>query len=51
VVGFERYSQECEDRSPEDAALHRYVAAASSRVRHELETMLDRVCEHERIKL
>ena len=32
VVGFERYSQQCQSDSPEDAALHRYLAAASSRV-------------------
>ncbi len=51
AVAFERYSQDCEDRSPEDAALHRYLATASARVRHELETMLERVCEHEGIRV
>ena len=51
VLGFERYSNDCENRSPEDAALHRYLASASSRVRHELEVMLQRVCEHEGIRI
>lgn len=34
-----------------DAALHRYLGAASACVRHELETMLERVCEHEGIRV
>ncbi len=51
AVGFERYSEDCESRSPEDAALHRYLANASARVRHELESMLQRVCEHEGIRI
>ncbi len=51
ALGFERYSKDCESVSPEDAALHRYLAAASARVRHELETMLERVCEHEGIHI
>ncbi len=51
VIGFERYSRDCENRSPEDALLHRYLAATSSRVRRELEQMLERVCEHEGIRI
>ena len=51
AAGFERYSEDCEDRSPEDAALHRYLRAASAFVRHELETMLERVCEHDGIRV
>ena len=49
ALAFERYSEDCESLGPEDAALHRYLAGASARVRHELETMLQRVCEHEDI--
>jgi DNA-binding transcriptional MerR regulator len=44
---FERYSRECESRSPEDASLHRALADGSGRIRADLEQLLLRVCEHE----
>lgn len=51
LVGFERYSRDCESRSPGDAALHRRLAGSTSRVRADLERILLDVCEHEGIRL
>jgi DNA-binding transcriptional MerR regulator len=51
LSGFERYSAECESRSPRDAALHAYLHAATSQARHMIEDALDHVIEIEGIKL
>lgn len=51
LSGFERYSAECESRSPRDAALHAYLQAAASQARHTIEDALDHVIEVEDIKL
>ena len=51
LVAFERYSRDCENRDEEDAALHRRITGASSRVRAELEALLDNVCRHEGIRI
>ena len=51
LSGFERYSAECESRSPRDAALHAYLHATASHARHMIEDALDHVIEIEDIKL
>ena len=51
LSGFERYSAECESRSPRDAALHAYLHATASQARHMIENALDHVIEIEDIKL
>ncbi len=51
LSGFERYSAECESRSPRDAALHAYLHATASHARHMIEDALDHVIEIENIKL
>ena len=51
LSGFERYSAECESRSPRDAALHAYLHATASQARHMVEDALDHVIEIEDIKL
>ncbi|MDJ0788477.1 MAG: MerR family transcriptional regulator [Myxococcota bacterium] len=47
VLAFERYSAECESKSEPDALLHRRLAMGSSRIRAELEALLEQVCRHE----
>ena len=51
LSGFERYSAECESRSPRDAALHAYLHATASQARHMVEDALDHVIEIEDVKL
>ncbi len=51
LSGFERYSAECESRSPRDAALHAYLHATASQARHMIEDALDHVIEIEDIEL
>jgi hypothetical protein len=51
LSGFERYSVECESRSPRDAALHAYLHATASQARYMIEHALDHVIEIEDIKL
>ena len=51
LAAFERYSEECEIRSRDDAALHAYLHAASARARSLIETALARVIEAEGIRL
>lgn len=47
LAEFERYSMNCQDESPEDAALHAYLTQESGRARELVEEMLTRVCEAE----
>jgi DNA-binding transcriptional MerR regulator len=51
LAAFEDYSEECEIRSRDDAALHAYLHAASARARSLIETALARVIEAEGIRL
>jgi DNA-binding transcriptional MerR regulator len=48
---FERYSAECENRSPADAELHRYLGQVSGRARAMFEDALVRVARAEGIAL
>jgi DNA-binding transcriptional MerR regulator len=51
LSAFERYSTECESRSPEDAALHTYLNATASRARMMIENALAKVIETENIEV
>jgi maltooligosyltrehalose synthase len=51
LVAFETYSQECESRNSDDAALHAFLHAATARARATLESALARVVEAEDIQL
>jgi len=51
LVAFENYSRECENRNPDDAALHAFLLAATARARATLESALARVIEAEGIEL
>lgn len=51
LCAFERYSVECESRSPRDAALHAYLNVTGSHARHMIEDALAHVIEMEDIKL
>ena len=48
---FEKYSEECEDRSPQDARLHALLHSIAASARALLETGLERVMEADGIKL
>ncbi len=48
---FEKYSQECENRNPADAALHHYLHATTAKVRAMMEEALSRVLAAEHIDL
>jgi DNA-binding transcriptional MerR regulator len=51
LSAFERYSTECESRSPRDAALHAYLHATASQARHLVEDALGHVLEVENIQV
>ena len=51
LSAFERYSTECESRSPEDAALHTYLSLTTSRARVLIESALEKVIETENIEI
>ena len=48
---FEDYSAECENRSPEDAALHRYLWRSTAQARALFEEAIERVADAEGIDL
>lgn len=48
---FERYSQECESRTPDDAAIHRMLATATGEARTTLEDALEILLEAESIEV
>lgn len=50
LIAFERYSTECENRSPEDAALHASLGTTASHARQMIEDALARVIETEGIE-
>ena len=51
LAAFESYSEECEVRHADDAALHAYLHAATARARALLETALTKVVEAEGIEI
>ncbi|WP_443113478.1 MerR family transcriptional regulator [Herbaspirillum seropedicae] len=51
LVGFERYSRQCEDESEEEAALHRELCLAAGRARLPLEEALQRLAQVKGISL
>ena len=51
VGSFERYSQQCASRNPEDAALHAELALASGRARVVLEAAMERLAVEEGLPL
>lgn len=51
VGSFERYSQHCASRNPEDAALHAELALASGRARVVLEAAMERLAIEEGLPL
>lgn len=51
LTAFERYSAECENRSPEDEKLHAYLHRATSRARHTMEIALREVLEAEGLQV
>ena len=51
VGSFERYSQHCASRNPEDAALHAELALASGRARVVLEAAMERLALEEGLPL
>lgn len=51
LCAFEAYSAECENRNPEDAALHAYLHVATAQVRATMEQALERVARAEGIDL
>ena len=51
LTAFERYSSECESRSPEDEALHRFLHQTTAQARAMMEHALEEVIEAEGITL
>jgi MerR family transcriptional regulator, light-induced transcriptional regulator len=51
LCAFEAYSAECENRSPDDAALHAYLHTATAQVRATMERALEQVARAEGIEL
>ncbi|MCF7990331.1 MAG: MerR family transcriptional regulator [Thiohalocapsa sp.] len=51
LAAFERYSQECENRNVDDAALHAFLYAVTARARATMESALARVIEAEGIEI
>lgn len=51
LTAFEAYSQRCASQSPEDAALHRELAAGTAAARMRMEALLEQVLEHDGINL
>lgn len=51
LVQFERYSEACQNKTPEDAALHARLAVGTGRARAVIEQLLTEVCHHDRIRL
>lgn len=51
LSSFEAYSDECENRNPEDAALHTYLHSTTARARLAVEKALERVARAEGLDL
>ncbi|MEQ1840897.1 MAG: MerR family transcriptional regulator, partial [Verrucomicrobiales bacterium] len=51
LVAFEKYSEQCEDRNQEDAAIHAYLHHTTARARSSMEVALSEVLTQEGIAL
>jgi hypothetical protein len=51
LAGFERYSRDCQSRSPADAALHQHLSQLAGGARHLFEQALQRVMVDEGLVL
>ena len=51
LVAFEIYSAECENKSPDDAALHSFLHATTAQSRAILEDALAHVIAYEKIEV
>lgn len=51
LAAFEKYSRECEDRNPQDAALHSFLHRATANVRRKMEDALQHLAKVEGIEL
>ncbi len=51
LSAFETYSQQCEDRNAEDAALHAFLRLSSARARNMMEEAMEKLLEVENIEL
>jgi len=51
LASFEQYSQECLNKSAEDAHLHAYLTSVSGSARALFEHALEKVAQHEGIEL
>ncbi|MBB22512.1 MAG: helix-turn-helix-type transcriptional regulator [Roseibacillus sp.] len=51
LAAFEKYSSECEDRNPQDAALHAFLHRATANVRRTMEDALQHLVRVEGIEL
>ena len=51
LAAFEKYSSECEDRNPQDAALHAFLHKATANVRRTMEDALQHLVRVEGIEL
>ena len=51
LTAFEKYSRECEDRNPQDAALHSFLHKATANVRRKMEEALQHLAKVEGIEL
>ena len=51
LAAFEKYSSECEDRNPKDAALHSFLHRATANVRRTMEDALQHLVRVEGIEL
>lgn len=51
LAAFERYSSECEVRSPDDLSIHKMLNQASAKARHTLETALKKLLTAENIQV
>lgn len=51
LYSFEDYAQACQEENPEDAEIHAMLHQETTKARLILERALDRLCEHEKIRL
>ena len=51
LLAFERYTEDCVTRSPEDSAVHRTLGLGTAHARAQMERVLRHLCEHEGIRL
>lgn len=51
LYSFEDYAQSCQQQNPKDAEIHAMLYHETTKARRILERALDRLCEHEKIRL